>query len=61
MAAVVIFGLLVATFLTLVVVPALYYVFENAGRTFEKTRVWMQKAYWKPFPYLAGGRMPKSK
>jgi multidrug efflux pump subunit AcrB len=54
MAAVVTFGLLVATFLTLVVVPTIYYALENAGTILDQFRKWIQKIYWKPVPYLAG-------
>jgi hypothetical protein len=49
MAIVVIFGLMVATFLTLVVVPCLYSLFatinEGAGKMVRKIR----QLYWKPF------------
>jgi multidrug efflux pump subunit AcrB len=49
MAAVVIFGLLIATFLTLVVVPVLYSMVEGgrvrASRAVKKIQSW----YWKPF------------
>ena len=54
MAIVVIFGLLVTTFLTLMVVPTLYYLFSKSDhrlrRLGERIRAW----YWKPFPALAG-------
>jgi multidrug efflux pump subunit AcrB len=49
MAAVVIFGLLIATFLTLVVVPVLYSLVEG-GRAWSSRAVkWVQRLYWKPF------------
>ncbi|MBU4002318.1 MAG: efflux RND transporter permease subunit [Proteobacteria bacterium] len=54
MAAVVTFGLIVATFLTLVVVPSLYYAIENAGTLLKKIRTWVRRIYWKPVPWLAG-------
>jgi multidrug efflux pump subunit AcrB len=54
MAIVVVFGLIVATFLTLVVVPALYFLFERMGSIRSKIRRKVIEIYWKPFPYLAG-------
>lgn len=54
MAVVVIFGLVVATFLTLIVVPTLYYLLERFSH-FQKKLVKRIKAiYWKPYPLLAG-------
>ena len=61
MAAVVIFGLLVATFLTLVVVPSFYFIFENAGPFFRQWKDKIHQIYWKPYPYLAGEPAPKKK
>ncbi len=59
MAIVVVFGLVVATFLTLVVVPTLYYLFEKV-KTFRTTfSDKIKQIYWKPFPYLAGQSSPK--
>jgi multidrug efflux pump len=54
MAIVVVFGLVVATFLTLVVVPTLYYLFEKVGTFRTKFSDKIKQIYWKPFPYLAG-------
>ena len=54
MAVVVIFGLMVATFLTLVVVPTLYYLFERAGSFRKRAAEAIRTIYWKPYPYLAG-------
>ncbi len=59
MAVVVVFGLIVATFLTLVVVPALYFLFEQMGGIHLKIGRKINQLYWKPFPYLAGQRTPK--
>ncbi len=59
MAVVVIFGLVVATFLTLVVVPTLYYVLEgfseNKRKLFEK----ISNTYWKPYEFLSGENLKK--
>ena len=54
MAVVVIFGLMVATFLTLIVVPTLYYLLEQASEFRQRTADRIRVLYWKPFPYLAG-------
>lgn len=54
MAIVVVFGLVVATFLTLVVVPTLYYSFERVGTVRRKVTDKISELYWKPFPLLAG-------
>lgn len=59
MAVVVIFGLVIATFLTLVVVPTLYYLMERMTdirkRAFDKVR----EIYWRPYALLAGEPLPK--
>jgi multidrug efflux pump subunit AcrB len=49
MAIVVIFGLLVATFLTLLVVPTLYALIENSKRKMAIGYQWMKDVYWKAF------------
>lgn len=54
MAIVVVFGLIVATFLTLVVVPTLYSIFERMGAIRKRISQKVHEIYWKPFPYLAG-------
>jgi multidrug efflux pump len=54
MAVVVIFGLMVATFLTLVVVPSLYYMLERASGLRRRATQKISEIYWKPYPYLAG-------
>jgi len=59
MAIVVVFGLIVATFLTLVVVPTLYYLFERIGGMFTNIRQKITAIYWKPFPFLAGQTSPE--
>ena len=61
MAIVVVFGLIVATFLTLVVVPTLYYLFEKMSTIRKKISRKISEIYWKPFPYLAGQTSPKDK
>ena len=59
MAAVVIFGLVIATFLTLVVVPTLYYVIENFHTFLDKANRRIKKAYWNAYPRFAGEPVPK--
>jgi multidrug efflux pump subunit AcrB len=54
MAVVVIFGLIVATFLTLVVVPTLYYMIERFDIIRQQTVKRISELYWKPYHYLAG-------
>lgn len=54
MAIVVVFGLVVATFLTLVVVPTLYYSFERVGVVRKRVSAKIVELYWKPYPLLAG-------
>ena len=54
MAVVVIFGLMVATFLTLIVVPTLYYLLEQASEFRQRIADRIRELYWKPYPYLAG-------
>jgi multidrug efflux pump subunit AcrB len=49
MAAVVIFGLMIATFLTLVVVPVLYSLVEGGRAWTSRAVKWLQRLYWKPF------------
>ena len=59
MAVVVIFGLLVATFLTLMVVPTLYYLFEQASEFRQRLVNRLRAMYWKPYPLLAGEQLIK--
>ncbi|MBF0468832.1 MAG: efflux RND transporter permease subunit [Desulfamplus sp.] len=54
MALVVIFGLMVATFLTLVVVPTLYYLLERMGEVRKQVSERLKVLYWKPYHWLAG-------
>ncbi|HSL38977.1 MAG TPA: efflux RND transporter permease subunit, partial [Desulforhopalus sp.] len=54
MAVVVVFGLVVATFLTLLVVPTLYYLFERATDFEKRVRSRVSRFYWRPYPFLAG-------
>ncbi|MEE4166861.1 MAG: efflux RND transporter permease subunit, partial [Desulfocapsaceae bacterium] len=54
MAIVVIFGLMVATFLTLVVVPTLYYLLEQTDTFRRRVTSAIKSLYWKPYSYLAG-------
>ena len=58
MANVVIFGLMVATFLTLIVVPTLYYLVARMteGRQYVVQRV--KDLYWRPYALLAGEQRP---
>jgi len=59
MAIVVIFGLMVATFLTLIVIPTLYSLFTQMGEKGRNLRQWLHDIYWKPYHRLAGERIPK--
>jgi multidrug efflux pump len=61
MAIVVVFGLIVATFLTLVVVPTLYYSFERIGVVQSRALARVKELYWKPYPFLAGQSSEKEK
>lgn len=54
MAVVVIFGLMVATFLTLVVVPTLYYLLARISEGGKRTMAGIKERYWKLYPLLAG-------
>jgi len=58
MAVVVVFGLIVATFLTLVVVPTLYYLFERMAIIRRDIVQKIKRIYWKPYPFLAGEQSP---
>ncbi len=58
MAVVVIFGLVVATFLTLVVVPALYYMLERLSEIRKRFAEKIRAIYWKPYPWIAGESVP---
>jgi multidrug efflux pump len=49
MASVVIFGLLIATFLTLIVVPTLYSLVESLRLGSSSAVRWVRRVYWKPF------------
>jgi len=49
MAIVVIFGLLIATFLTLVVVPCLYSLLYTSRTRTKEGLKWIKRMYWKPF------------
>lgn len=54
MAIVVIFGLMTSTFLTLVVVPALYSLLDSLRRGAESTIYSVRRLYWKPYEWLTG-------
>ncbi|WP_136796822.1 efflux RND transporter permease subunit [Desulfosediminicola ganghwensis] len=54
MAVVVIFGLIVSTFLTLVVVPTLYYLISRFGTISQQVMARLRYLYWKPYYYFAG-------
>ncbi|MFH2064600.1 MAG: efflux RND transporter permease subunit [Pseudomonadota bacterium] len=53
MSIVVIFGLLVATFLTLLVVPTLYSLFATLGKDTQAAYSKIKALYWKPFDYIS--------
>ena len=59
MAVVVIFGLMVATFLTLIVVPTLYYLLEQIEDFQRRTFSSIRRIYWKPYRLLAGEPLVK--
>ncbi len=61
MAVVVIFGLVVATFLTLIVVPTLYYMIERFFLSRTKILQRISEIYWKPYPILAGEKQRREK
>ncbi len=52
MAVVVIFGLMVATFMTLVVVPVLYSLFATAGESLGQGAGWVRRMYWRPYELM---------
>lgn len=59
MAIVVIFGLMVATFLTLIVVPTLYSLFSNMGEKSRNAIHWLHDIYWRPYRWLAGEKLTR--
>ncbi|OQY02370.1 MAG: acriflavin resistance protein [Desulfobacteraceae bacterium 4572_130] len=60
MAVVVIFGLMVATFLTLIIVPTLYYLLERFPEFRKKIMVSLKTIYWKPYSFFAGEPLEKN-
>jgi len=54
MAVVVIFGLMVATFLTLIVVPTLYSLSVSFQERSVEFARWVRRIYWKPYGWLSG-------
>lgn len=58
MANVVIFGLLVATFLTLIVVPTLYYLVARMAEVRQHSVQRIKNLYWRPYALLAGEQRP---
>jgi multidrug efflux pump subunit AcrB len=61
MAIVVIFGLMVATFLTLIVVPTLYSLFSTMGEKSRNATQWVRDIYWRPYRWLAGEKLSQKK
>jgi len=59
MAVVVIFGLMVATFLTLIVVPTLYSLFSSVGEKSRNATQWLHDIYWRPYRWLAGEKITR--
>ena len=59
MAVVVIFGLMVATFLTLIVVPTLYSLFSSVGEKGRNATQWLHDIYWRPYRWLAGEKLTR--
>ncbi|MDK9707139.1 MAG: efflux RND transporter permease subunit [Desulforhopalus sp.] len=58
MANVVIFGLFVATFLTLIVVPTLYYISARFVEKRQAAAKRIKELYWRPYALLAGEPRP---
>jgi multidrug efflux pump subunit AcrB len=54
MAIVVIFGLVIATFLTLVVVPVLYSLLDSFGNRTGSVVEYIRRLYWMPYERLTG-------
>ena len=54
MAIVVIFGLMVATFLTLVVVPTLFSLFASLNERANEFVRWIRNIYWRPYYWITG-------
>lgn len=54
MAVVVIYGLMLATFLTLVVVPTLYSLLDSLRDRTGASVAFIRRVYWKPFEWLTG-------
>ncbi len=54
MAIVVIFGLMIATFLTLVVVPTLYSLLESFQHSIKSIIGLLRRLYWRPYEWLTG-------
>ncbi len=54
MASAVIFGLAMATVLTLVVVPVLYSLVYTTSRSASRAAKWLYRTYWSPFHHMAG-------
>ncbi|UCH82167.1 MAG: efflux RND transporter permease subunit [Nitrospiraceae bacterium] len=54
MAIVVIFGLMIATFLTLVVVPTMYSLLESFQHSMESIIGSLRRLYWRPYEWLTG-------
>ena len=57
MAIVVIFGLAVATFLTLVVVPTLYSLLASAGSGMTRLKLRIRQIYWWPYEKITGQKV----
>ena len=54
MASAVIFGLALATVLTLLVVPTVYALVYTTSRAFSRSLRWIRRMYWKPYYLLTG-------
>ena len=54
MAIVVIFGLMIATFMTLLVVPTLYSLLESFQSSIVHIIEFMRRMYWRPYEWLTG-------
>ena len=59
MAAAVIFGLALATVLTLVVVPTLYSLVHTSGLATSRFKKWIKRMYWAPYYKMTGLKPPE--
>jgi len=49
----------VATFLTLIVLPTLYSLFSSVGEKVRNATQWVHDIYWRPYHWLAGEKITR--